>query len=375
MKISGFGTVTKKGLEIFKYCKLNAVALEFNEYYATSSNVALSTLADSNNATYSNIVDKELEDILDGASETYAIGNISASESYSSSDQTTLPLLMSLVSNDYTEDLNIYTIFLTAKDPTSLKISVPSGTASSYAEGNVVEDLTTFATGTIQHIDTTNDILYVRDIELSTSGATFVVGNTIRDNTTLASQTMSVVADCHYVVYTGCPAVDERQDIWVADPSSFTAVTGYISNSAGASALIDSIVGNKLTVERKNVLKFSRGDGVDNTATYVATETEIVADPKLNLTASSILPLPYVSDGSDILMRITLRYSSGFPDDICFPNSAITEIEEHNNDTDESHVDMRLQMLVNMSIERSDIRKNKQRIDAIVYRNSLLDEV
>ncbi len=373
MKVSGFGTITKKGLEIFNYCKLNAIAISFQKYIATERQVPLTQLSNDAVSPYREMTAYELAQSLSGTSDSYVEGNIAVGDNFTTSqDNTHLPLLMSLVSNDYNEDLNIYSIFLTAEDPTSASLTISDVT--SFNAGDSVADLTTGATGVIVTVNATDRIIEVENVTPTlVNGGGFVSGNIVRDTTTSTDATITASGFVPYVIYQGCGAYDERLSVNVASASTFSA-SGAISNSTGASGTVVSIIDNEIILNRLNVRKFNSGDLVDSEFPYVTSETNITNTPVVDLSTSTSIPIPYISDGSDMLLRITLRYSSGFPSDLTFPNTSITEIEMHDVE-DSTHLDFRLNSALSLAKVSKDLRELKARLDAVVHRNSLLDEV
>ena len=256
MKVSGFGAVTTKGLDIFEYCKTNAVELEFTTFFATNKGLSLSQIAEP--LLYADMLKSGLETDLSG--NEYFEGSISGADHYIAQNSVYLPLLLSLVSNDYNEDLQISTVFILAIDP--------------------------------------------EDGE-------------------------------EYVVYVGCPAYDEQQTFSVDDSTGFV-VGDVITTAGGARAEILAINGNTFRINRQTVIRFENGEVVDS---GVVTAT-IISDPRVDVVNSTVLPLTYITDGANILLRTSLRSTSGFPKNIRFLSTAVTEIEIHDV-SPTAHLDIR----------------------------------
>ena len=361
MKVSGFGVLTTKGLDIFAYCKLNDISLEFTDFLATSKNVDMNVLADSADPTYGSITKEEL--ITDLIGSTYYEAPISvADKHYLTEDSTYLPLLLSIISNDYSEDLSIYSLFLLAKDPQTIKatISVPTN----FTVGNTVTS-SNGATGTIDYINTATKEIYITNITPSLTGEGFVVGINVHDDVVLVDEAITAVDEAEYCVYMGCPSYDERMSFYVDDETGF-AIGQTITTASGKSAEITDLSGNLMVINRDNVLKFALGDTITN---GVETTT-IISNPEVDLDESIILPITYITDGADILLRLSIRNTSGFPRNITFLNTAIREIEVHNSSSD-SHLDLRTLPLIYTSEVARDLRNLKRKVDALVYKNGL----
>jgi len=352
MKVSGFGVITSKGLSVIEYCKLNSVALQFTDFYATSLELSMVSVADPSEVTFADITRNQLETEL--ASENFFSGGISASDRhFVSEDSTYHPILCSIISNDYNEDLNIYTIFLLARDPEGRKIKVAD--TSSFTIGNAISS-STGATGIIKDITATE--IYIETLDLTLGD--FIVGATVSGQVIIESSLPEIV------FYKGVTSYDERIDFIVDDASSFSV--GEILSTARSSAEITDISGNQITANRITTTRFAFGDEVSN-----GTDTAIlVSTPSVNLTDSIVLPLPYISDGADILLRINLRSTSGFPRNISFINTAIREIEVHDA-LDSSHLDIRLLQTLYTADVAYDLRRLKERLDGIVFKNSLVE--
>lgn len=361
MKVSGFGVLTTKGLDIFAYCKLNDISLEFTDFLATSKNVDMNVLADSADATYGSITKEEL--ITDLTGSTYYEAPISVSDHhYTTEDSTYLPLLLSIISNDYTEDLSIYSIFLLAKDPQTIKATIT--TPTNFTVGNTVTG-SNGATGTIDYINTATKEIYITNITPSILGDGFVVGINVHDDVVLVDEAITAVDEAEYCVYMGCPSYDERMSFYVDDETGF-AIGQTITTASGKSAEITDISGNFFVVNRNNILKFSNGDTITNGVE----STTIISIPAIDFDESSVLPVTYISDGADILLRLSIRNTSGFPRSVTFLDTAIREIEVHNA-SDDAHIDVRLLPLLYSSEIARDLRDLKRRVDALVIKNGL----
>lgn len=361
MKVSGFGVLTTKGLDIFAYCKLNDISLEFTDFLATSKNVDMNVLADSADATYGSITKEEL--ITDLTGSTYYEAPISVSDHhYTTEDSTYLPLLLSIISNDYTEDLSIYSIFLLAKDPQTIKVTISNPT--NFEIGNTVTG-SNGATGTIDYINTATKEIYITNITPSILGDGFVVGINVHDDVVLVDEAITAVDEAEYCVYMGCPSYDERMSFYVDDETGF-AIGQTITTASGKSAEITDISGNLFVVNRNNILKFSNGDTITNGVE----STTIISIPAIDFDESSVLPVTYITDGADILLRLSIRNTSGFPRSMTFLDTAIREIEVHNA-SDDAHIDVRLLPLLYSSEIARDLRDLKRRVDALVIKNGL----
>jgi len=387
MLVSGVGALTSKGLEIADFCKLNDVSLDFKHFYVTDNlSLTLTNLTDPTHSPYNDITDEEFVYNLENVSSTdYYRGSVSTSESLISNGQSVIPILMSIVSNDIEENLDIYTVFISVKDPNGAKITVADGSTFLTTPQTITFGAPFSGTATLDYIDG-ND-LYISNIQSSLAVkltydefiAEITTSLTVTGGTDGASSLTSSanVDDANYLFYKGCIRYDERLDITVANATNFSAGS-TLTNPTGAVASVTNVAGSVLTVNRTNTSIFSNGENVDYNSPYSAPDTTITAIPIVNTTSSVVTAVKYTSDGSDLLLRINLRSTSGFPQDLTFLNTAVTEIEIHNADTSDTHPDIRLQMLVNASIYGSDIRYNydqivslKNQINAIITANGL----
>lgn len=363
MKVSGFGVITIKGLDIFDYCKVSEEQLQFTNFLVTNKQLSLSVLADSNDATYGHISKPELLEEL-SASDYYE-GVISSTDTnLITEDSSYLPLLLSILSNDYSEDLSIYTIFLLAKDYETKRLKI--ATPANFVIGNTTT-CSNGATGLIDYIDVAEKEIYVTNITPNFLGVDFIVGMTVQDDVVGVSENISAVDYSEYSVYMGCPAYNEVQDFYVNDVAGF-AIGNTVTTTGGASGEVLDINSNVLTISRNNILRFAVGDTLTNSVVT----TTIISDPSVNLTDSTILPLSYISDGADLLLRISLRSTSGFPRNISFLSTAIMEINIHDA-SDSSHLDFRLMSALYTADVAYTLRLLKSRVDAIVSLNNLID--
>lgn len=363
MKVSGFGVVTIKGLDIFDYCKVNEEELQFTNFLVTNKQLSLSVLSNSGDSTYGHISKPELLEELSVSD--YYEGVISSTDTnLITEDSSYLPLLLSILSNDYSEDLSIYTIFLLARDYETKKLTI--ATPSNFVIGNSVT-CSNGATGLIDYIDVAEKEMYVTNITPNFLGVDFIVGTTVQDDVVGVSENISSVNYGEYSVYMGCPAYNEVQDFYVNDATGF-AIGNTITTTDGAIGEILDINSNVLTISRNNIFRFVIGDTITNGVV----STTITSSSVVNLTESTILPLSYISDGADILLRISLRSTSGFPRNISFLSSAIMEINIHDA-SDSSHLDFRLMSALYTADVAYTLRLLKSRVDAIVSLNNLID--
>jgi len=363
MKVAGFGVVTIKGLDIFDYCKTNDLSLDFTNFLVTNKQLPIATLADSGDATYGHISKPEL--LTELSASDYYEGIISSTDqNLITEDSSYLPLLLSVISNDYSEDLSIYSIFLLAKDYETKKIKIT--TPANFVVGNGIT-CSNGATGIIDYIDSTEKEIYITTIVPNIFGIDFVVGTTVQDDVVGVAENIISVDYSEYCVYMGCPAYDEVVDFYVSDSTGF-AIGNTITTTGGASAEIENINGNNLTVSRNNVFRFEEGNVVTNGVVSTTVGSACV----VNLTESSVVPLSYISDGADILLRIALRSTSGFPRNITFLSTAIMEINIHDA-SDSSHLDFRLLSALYTAEVAYDLRKLKERLDGIVKLNGLVE--
>lgn len=374
MLVSGVGALTSKGLEISDFCKTNDVSLDFKYFYVTDNlSLSLDNLTDPTHSPYNDITEDEFAYNLENVWSTdYYRGGVSTSESIISNGQSILPILMSIISNDIEEDLDIYTVFISAKDQNGAKITVADGSTFLTAPQTITFGAPFNGTATLDYVDG-ND-LYVSNIQSSLAVnltyAEFVnavttsltVTGGIDGASTLASS--SDIDEAVYVFYKACLRYDERLDITVADATNFSAGS-TVTNPTGALASVTNVSGSILTVNRLNTNNFSNGENVDYNNPYTAADTTITAVPTVNTTSSSVVAVRYTSDGSDLLLRINLRSTSGWPQDLTFLNTAVNEIEIHNADDNDTHADIRLQMLVNAAHYGRDIRENADQIESI----------
>lgn len=292
MKVAGFGVVTTKGLDIIDQAILADAPLEITDFYATTLPLTLEQLADPSDPTFGDMTRAQLEAEL--VSHNYYTAPVSGGEqNLMQQDASYLPLLLSIISNDYEEDMEIHTIFILAKEP---------------------------STG-IEH-----------------------------------------------VIYMGCPAYDEVLDMLVDDASPFAPTQTIQVTTSNAQGQISAITGDIVTFKRDNIFRFNPGETITNGSDTAV----ILSTPTVNLTASTLLPVPYLSDGADIVLRTNLRSTSGFPRNITFLNTAIAEIEAHNAN-DGSHLDIRLLTALYTAQVARDVRDNKDRMDALVHLNGLID--
>jgi len=388
MLVSGVGALTTKGLEIIDFCKLNDVSLDFKYFYATGNlSLGLADLTDPTDTPYNDITEDEFIYNLENVWSTgYYQGTVSTSESIISNGQSVLPILMSIVSNDIEEDLDIYTVFISAKDQNGAKLTVADGSSFLTTPQTITIGAPLNYTATLDYID--GDDLYISNIQDSLATnitydafiaavgtSTYGVVGVTDGSSSLAGSTN--IGENVYVVYKGTLRYDERLNITLDDTSAFSA-TSTISNAAGAVGIVAAVNGNILTVDRSNIFTFSNGETVDDSDPFVAATATITAKPSVDTTNSSIVPVRYTSDGSSILLRINLRTTSGFPQSMNFLNTSVTEIEIHNSDESDSHLDIRLEMLRTYSYYAQYIQNNydqiqslKNQLNAIITANGL----
>ena len=373
MQVSGIGSITTIGLRIFSYCRLNDVALTFRNFVVSDYAITLANLSDpSYLGAYGALTKNALLDLV-GASNKYFVGNVNVADKESTlTNSTQLPLLMSIVSNSINEEISFKTAFILARDENGTKLTVADTSALSLYD--TIYDDTTGASGRIQSIDSARGDIYLALIVPSaTPTLDFIAGHDVYESTAVATKiAITTQEDAEYVVQQTSLVVDERLTVKVVDASTFS-VSGSISSEDGASGTVTAIVGDTLTVNRSNIIPFVKGDKLDNTAVYSAQATTIYDTVIVDVATSVVMPVVYISEGSDLLLRVIIRDSSGFPANMNFINTAINEIEEHNADGSDTHLDMRQMILINMSKQGRDIRRNKDRIDALVLLNGLTE--
>lgn len=373
MKVGGLGSLTQKGLQIITFCLGNGAPLQFKKFFATNKIVDFNILGNPADTIYAEMTREQLLTHL-SASEYYE-GNICKGEPILSSGYAILPVLLPLISNDYSKDIEISSIFMTSDDPNGIKI-LPTLTGIPFI---TIPQTVTFGapisgySGKLFAIEGGTE-LYIKELQDSFGASiTFeqfktLIGSSIVGITgSIEGSASFKIDDCselEMVMYKCCGAYEEVIDIELVDASAFS-VGGYISNNKGAIGYILGKTGNILNVVRKNVYQFNDGDEVDNVETYFSAKTTINGTPILNITMSSVLPITYIADGASILIRVNLRHTSEWPKNLLFLNSAVVEIEIHNSDENDSHLDLRMQDIVNFSLLGADVRKLFERVDAI----------
>jgi len=321
MKRSGTGCITDKGQAIALYCKTNTVALPFTNFYFSEYSSTLDVLTDSS-SIFDDMTAATLETTF-GSSAFYNNGPTTYNDSLFAGDATVLPLLCSLPSNAFVQDVNLKTIFITVTDPVDsiekvfytgcfsyselLDILVVDASAISVGEfiinnGNgAVGEVMGKSTNTLSiDMQDTNDFAAADSIDDVATG-------TVR--LTLDAVTSYAVGDTITGDTSGASAVITNKDV----PNKYLYV-GTVTGGPFQVEAVDTATAN-ITV----------ADG------QYLTETTTVTTVSTSLTDSTILTHEYIS-GTQINMRINLRYTSGFPDDISFINTQIIEINEHNFD-------------------------------------------
>lgn len=373
MKVAGIGAMTTKGLEIVDFCKNHNVALEFYKFVA-SENVGLSLtqLNTPAQVPYNDLPHHGLLSVLSLGGFEYYEGTVSKSSNILSSSQSILQILLSIVSNDIEENIDLYDFFISCKDQNGAEIFCAEH-ASFAAGASITFDAPFFGTADVEYMDSTRGSISISNIKdslgVSLTYDEFVAQCTTPISFTDGATTGNIlipegIQPSYDVIYKGCYSYDERLTITVADSTGFV-IGGYISNAIGASAEITGKSGNVLTCNRTNTKLFSVNDAVDNASVFVAGATTIALTPTIDGTNSTLLPITYFADGSSILTRVNIRSTAGWPTSYVFQDSAITEIEVHNADEIDSHVDLRMGLIQVLSVLGQDIRENAVQIQSI----------
>jgi len=331
MKVAGTGCIVNSGRDILIDTVANNEDFNFTKFYVSEFSDSFADLV--NPAIYEDFPKEKLVAAL--ASSTTFSGDVTPGTNVvTGGGSTILPISIKLLANSIPYDISINTVFVLAEDLRGARIELADTT--NFEVGNTVTSGTT--TGIITYVGSgyiiVNSIL---DGVVDGTYSDFTNGSAISSNkpVTPGSTTISstpVVSEI--VIYSGCVSYDEELDINVNTPANFN-VGQYVVNDAGtpARAEITGKSGSTLTLSRVNTENFSLGDNLeevpDTTTAYSSSDGVTTSEESTNLTTSSVLPFVYNADGAVNLFKINLRFSSGFPTNLNFLNTAVQEIEEH----------------------------------------------
>jgi len=338
MKVAGTGCLTTSARDLIIDTLLNQEDFNFKKFYVSDYSQTLAQLTTP--STFENFSEDKLISTLATAGALSFPGDVTPGTStIIEAGSTILPLTIKLLANAIPFDIGIKTVFALAEDLRGAKIELTnSGEAATFSVGETITQGT--STAVITYIE--DEFLYVNEIKDSSVDGTYtdftagaVTGSSGGSSDIISSATNDVV------IYSGCVSYDEILTFIVDTPANFT-VGNYIVNDASvpARASIFSVhPSGTIRVNRINTENFNKGDLLDDvgsstTAPYASLDGTILSNPETDTTNSTVQTFTYNADGAVSIFKINLRFSSGFPTNLNFLNTAVQEIEDHESVAD-----------------------------------------
>lgn len=332
---AGNGVLLTKGLEMLTFCQLNNRKFEFRNFYVSD---------DSTNITYNDIIsptgtfnNKLVEELVASSSfsEVYGPEPVGDNGSFlSGSTYTEIPISLPIPVNALASNENFREIYVTARD-SSVDVNLIVSDLTNFAIDDTVTGGDSGATGVIVYTydDGVDKRVYLKSVSTvnkftPTESVTSTSGGSA--SCTAIETPTKVKLTTHNF---------ELDDIVVGVTSGATGKVYKISAITGGYDIylinVDGIfeVGENIWVVNDSTTTRAIQLVTDYAPEFVMYNTCLKYDDAVDAdTAASILSVPYIANGSDFNLNITIEQVVGVvPSSYTFTDSRSVEIFTHDN--------------------------------------------
>ena len=339
--VNGNGVILSKGLDMLTFCTTNVRKFEFRNFYISddSSNITYNDII-SPTGTFNNSLAQELV-----ASSSFS--NVYGPEAVvddgtrlSSTSSTEIPIVLPIPVNGIVSNSDLREIYVTARD-SEVDVNLVVSDLTDFDDGDTVTGAISGATGVI--VKTYDDTvagkkrIYLKNVSTLSK---FVVGETVNSAPGGGSDTISEIETPTVLKISGTSSPFSVDDDVVGITSGATGSV-YLQSISGGYTYIYLIGVDGTFTAGENFWVTNQSSTITAISTVTDYAPEFViynscfnydnaADPA---TTGSIISLPYIANGTDLNIRITLEQIVGVvPTTYTFSDTRATEIYTHDAD-------------------------------------------